>query len=624
MKICPTCQATYPDAITFCTQDGAELTIAGTWAPGALVRGRYRILSKIGEGGMGAVYKAKHTGFDELRAIKVLNREFTFDESLHERFKREAYITRKLQHPNAVRVEDIDEAEDGSPFIVMEYIEGESLKQVIREQGPLPAPRVCAIAKQVAAALDAAHGLGMVHRDIKPGNILLVRSDEGETAKVLDFGVARIKEVERGEEAKGMDLTGRGFVVGTPLYISPEQAQGKRGDELDGRSDIYSLGIVMYQMLTGVVPFKADTTIDLLIAHIQKAPTPIRLVRPDLQIPEALANLVMRMLHKKRELRPPSAAALIEDLNRVELGMPQREPLISSPSSELIPPTPGGGVSAPAPQEPSASRPSSTPKPAAPPYAVPDSPPSFLFLKRALIVILAVGIVGWGWYYSSHRPAAQFARHQAAASDFERRHIYAQAEEEYREAIQINPNDGALQSALGHVLVEERKWDEAISALHAAISLLPDDPVAHNNLGVALQTVGNVADAIPEIREAIRLQPDYVEAHSNLGHALEKQNDLSSSITEYHEVLRLKPDDADAHFHLGLADYRQGNSDGAVDEYREAIRLQPGFALAHLGLGGVLYNRGEHEAGVEELRIAYTLSPDNPEIRAAYQKILEK
>jgi serine/threonine-protein kinase len=149
----------------------------------------------------------------------------------------------------------------------------------------------------------------MVHRDIKPENIVLVQTEEGEKAKVLDFGIARVKEAGRGEEAKGMDLTGGGFVVGTPLYISPEQAQGKRGDDLDGRSDLYSLGIVMYQMLTGTVPFKSDVTMDLLIAHIQKPPTPIRLVRPDLQIPEALANLVMRMLQKKRDLRPPSATA---------------------------------------------------------------------------------------------------------------------------------------------------------------------------------------------------------------------------------------------------------------------------------------------------------------------------
>jgi serine/threonine-protein kinase len=624
MKTCPTCQATYPDTIAFCSRDGAELRATGTWAPGTLVRGRYRILSKIGEGGMGAVYKAKHTGFDELRAIKVLNPELSGDEVFHERFKREAYITRKLHHPNAVQVDDIDLAEDGSPFIVMEYIEGKSLKLVMQEQGPLPAPRVCSIAKQVAAALDAAHRLGMVHRDIKPENIVLVQAEEGEKAKVLDFGIARVKEGGMGEAAKSMDLTGGGFVVGTPLYISPEQAQGKRGDDLDGRSDLYSLGIVMYQMLTGTVPFKSDITMDLLIAHIQKAPKPILLVRPDLQIPEALASLVMRMLQKKRELRPPSATALIEDLRRIEMGWAGAAPRIPAKPTAAIPASPFGVAPAAAPPPPVAPRPPYAAKPVAPPPSSPldTSPP--IYMRPSVIMILALLLGAGIWYHVMHRPADVIARHQAAATDFEQKQLHSQAEDEYRAALQIDPTNAAVQSALGHVLVEERKWDEAISVLHAAIALQPDDAVAHNNLGVALQTVGNVADAIPEFREAIRLQPDSLEPHSNLGHALEKQNDLSGSIAEYREVLRLRPDDADAHFHIGLADYKQGNSDGAVDEYREAIRLQPGFALAHFGLGGVLYNRGEHDAGIEELRTAYSLSPDDPEIRAAYQKLLEK
>jgi serine/threonine-protein kinase len=614
MKTCPTCHATYLDTISFCSRDGTELRATGTWLPGTLIRGRYRILSKVGEGGMGAVYKAKHTGFDELRAIKVLNADLTGDEKFHQRFKQEAYITRKLHHPNAVRVEDIDEAEDGCPFIVMEYIEGRNLLQVMQAGGPMPAARVCAIVKQVAAALDAAHRLGMVHRDIKPDNIVLVQTAAGETAKVLDFGIARIKEGGKRDEAKAVDLTSGGSVVGTPLYISPEQAQGKRGDDLDGRSDLYSLGIVMYQMLTGEVPFKSDTTMDLLMAHIHEPPPPIHLVRPNLQIPEPLASLVTRMLQKKRELRPPSAAALIEDLTRVEMGMPV---LVSR-----IPPRHGEAIPAAASPAPVGPRPPYPAKPIASPSPAPAS--RLPTLERALIVLIAAGIVAGIWYHSTHRPADEIARHQGAASEFEHRQLYPQAEEEYRAAVQIDPNNAASQSALGHVLLKERKWDEAINSLRAATSLQPDDAVAHNNLGVALQTVGNVADAIPEFREAIRVQPDYLEAHANLGRALEKQNDLSGSITEYHEVLRLKPDDAEAHFHLGLADYKQGNADAAVDEYREAIRLQPGFALAHYSLGGVLYNRGEHDAGIEELRTAYSLSPDDPEIRAGYQKLLEK
>ena len=630
MKTCPTCQATFPDPVTFCTHDGAELRTVGSWAPGTLVRGRYLILGKIGEGGMGAVYKAKHTGFDELRAIKVLNPELTGDEKFHQRFKQEAYITRKLHHPNAVRVEDIDLSEDGCPFIVMELIEGHGVDRVLREQGPMAPARVCAIIKQVAGALDAAHHLGLVHRDIKPENIVLVQSPEGEKAKVLDFGIARVREGAKKDEIKGVDLTGGAYVVGTPMYISPEQAQGSRGDDLDGRSDLYSLGIVMYEMLTGAPPFTSEKTIDLLIEHIQKAPRPIREARPDLNIPEALGLLVMRLLQKKRELRPASAAALIEDLRRLEIAIPSLTPRISPKppptlAAPTIPPTtvpavPRSGVvgtSLPPLPPPRAPQPV---RPAVPIAREPERHSSFL--GRAVLVLLALAVIAGIWYRATHRPAAEVAQHLAAASDFESKQLYQQAEQEYRAALQLDSDNATLQAALGHALVEEKKWDEAISTLRRATALQPDDAIAHNNLGVALQTVGNAAEAKSEFREAIRLKPDYLEAHSNLGKAMEKQNDLIGAITEFREVMRLKPDDAENHFHLGSAYYKQGNSGPAVDEYREAIRLQPGFALAHYSLGGVLYNRGEHEAGIEELRTAYSLAPDDPEIRAAYEKVL--
>ena len=322
MRRCPTCEGTYPDNVAFCPRDGTLLLEAGVWSEGMVIRGKYRILSELGRGGMGAVYKALHIAFDELRALKVMNSEFMSDELFVRRFKQEAVITRKLQHPNAVRVDDIDEAEDGRPFIVMEYIRGQNLKELIKQDGYLPVPRVCSIVKQVASALEAAHRLGMVHRDIKPANIVLVETPAGEKAKVLDFGIAKLKEA-RATEAAGLTLTGTGMTIGTPPYMSPEQAIGKRGDELDGRSDLYSLGVVMYQMLTGEMPLKGDTPVAMLVAHIHTPPRPIHAARPDLQIPDAVATLVMRTLEKKPELRPSSAQVLIEEIERAEEAMRQ-------------------------------------------------------------------------------------------------------------------------------------------------------------------------------------------------------------------------------------------------------------------------------------------------------------
>jgi eukaryotic-like serine/threonine-protein kinase len=326
MKSCSTCHATYPDSYMLCPQDGTALKKADPWAEGAVIRGKYRILSKIGQGGMGAVYKALHLPFQELRALKVMSPDLLNDQAFVKRFEHEAILARKLQHPNAVRVEDIDATEEGQPFIVMEYIEGRSLKSSIETESPLPAWRVCPIIKQVASALDAAHRLGIVHRDVKPENIILVQGPDGELAKVLDFGVAKMND--RVSETAGWNLTQTGTLLGTPSYMSPEQALGKRGDELDGRSDIYSLGVVMYQMLTGELPLKAETPFEILTALVHTPPKPIGEVRPDLRIPGPLANLVMRTLEKDRELRPSTARALIQELEHAEesrepVGMPR-------------------------------------------------------------------------------------------------------------------------------------------------------------------------------------------------------------------------------------------------------------------------------------------------------------
>jgi serine/threonine protein kinase len=296
VKICRKCQRSYPDHFVNCPQDGNPLTHASDWADGTLIRGKYRILGRIGQGAMGVVYKALHVRFNELRAIKMMMTELTTNKEFRKRFEHEAVFARKLRHPNAVAVEDIDETDDGQPFIVMEYIDGQSLRNVMTSEGPLPAQRVSSVTKQVAAALDAAHQIGIVHRDIKPDNILIAAENSGEIAKVLDFGIARIKEGL--SQTTGLSLTHTGMVIGTPFYMSPEQAKGISGDQLDGRSDIYSLGVVMYQMLTGELPVKGDTPLQVLFAHVQTPPTPFSNACPDLDIPKPITDLVMECLSK--------------------------------------------------------------------------------------------------------------------------------------------------------------------------------------------------------------------------------------------------------------------------------------------------------------------------------------
>ena len=323
MKACPNCGTNHPANYTHCPRDGTPLVEAYAWREGTVVRGKYRILGKIGEGGMALVYKAVHTRFDELRALKVMSPELAGDQAFVKRFMHEAVLTRRLQHANAVRVEDIDEAEDGRPFIVMEYIEGRSLKEVIQAEAPMAVERVCLVISQVAQALDAAHRLGIVHRDIKPANIFLVAQNrsvgEQEVAKVLDFGIAKVREAYLDDSASSHHtLTGTGNVIGTPAYMSPEQARGLRGDQLDGRSDVYSLGVVMYEMLVRGLPLQADTSVQWILAHAQTPPRPLREARPDLSIPPAVAAVVMRCLEKDPQNRPESAFHLSAEIQRAQ------------------------------------------------------------------------------------------------------------------------------------------------------------------------------------------------------------------------------------------------------------------------------------------------------------------
>jgi len=314
MKSCPTCRALYPDNFTVCPQDAAPLRPATDIASGAVLRGKYEILEKLGQGGMGVVYKVRHVHFDELYALKIVTSHLSEDPTFLQRFRAEALLMRRLNHPHAVRVHDFDETEDGRPFMVMEYVEGQGLDKLLAEAAPLDTCRAIRVAMQVSEALAAAHHLGIIHRDIKPANVLVAQGpDGGDFVKVLDFGVAKVKEHSQFQGVES--LTRTGFVVGTPDYMSPEQAQGVRGDQLDGRTDIYSLGVVLYEMLTGDLPFRADTPVMMLMAHIQKQPPDPRTIRAE--IPGPLARVILYALEKSPALRFASAEAMHDALKEI-------------------------------------------------------------------------------------------------------------------------------------------------------------------------------------------------------------------------------------------------------------------------------------------------------------------
>ncbi len=301
MKYCDSCHSTYPTEFTVCPKDQHALRVAADLAEGMVLRGKYEVLEKIGTGGMATVYRVRHLHLQEEVALKLVSNRLLEDQGFVERFKTEAIITRKLRHPNAVRLDDFDVTEDGRPFIVMELVRGKSLRQFLQEGGWLSPERAADIARQAALALGAAHQLGIVHRDVKPENLLLIAQPHGSyLVKVVDFGIAKVNE---GPQPSGANATKTGIVLGTPRYLSPEQARGRKGTEVDGRADLYALGVVLYEMLTGRVPFEAESPFDLLLHHIGTVATPPREASPALGISQAMSDLVMKALDKNPEQR---------------------------------------------------------------------------------------------------------------------------------------------------------------------------------------------------------------------------------------------------------------------------------------------------------------------------------
>ncbi|MGO9066609.1 MAG: protein kinase domain-containing protein [Myxococcaceae bacterium] len=330
-----------------------------------IIRNKYEILDQIGIGGMGVVYRGRHLTFNEMCAIKVVNEGVAGDSTFLQRFQTEAVVTRKLRHPNAVRVDDFDYTEDGRPFIVMELVEGKNIGEILLEQGPFAVPRALRIVTQAARALGVAHQLGVVHRDIKPGNILLTVDEQGqETAKVLDFGIAKLREASGGDgKSSGMTMTG--MLVGTPLYMSPEQFMGKKGGEIDGRTDIYSLGVVLYQMVTGQAPFDGDTLYTLMLQHMEGNVKPPHERVPELHLPVELSQVILKAIDKSREQRFQTAEEFIAAMDQLGLlpSGPWEEAVVESPPtpSDRVVRAPITSVRTPAPAPTTASRVSATP-----------------------------------------------------------------------------------------------------------------------------------------------------------------------------------------------------------------------------------------------------------------------
>src|SRR4051812_16610985 len=311
MKRCSQCRTEYPDTFKICPQDGARLeddsplVIRAPTVPVAAVpvtpadpmlertiAGRFRIERKLGEGGMGAVYKAEHVKMNRSCAIKILNSSALNDPEALPRFTREAQMSSRIEHPHAIGIYDFGESEDGLVYLAMEFVEGDTLTSVLEREGKFSVERSLKIAKQIGEALDAAHALSIVHRDLKPDNIMLSRKGaDPDFVKVLDFGIAKMAE----SEDKRNDLTQAGLIIGTPFYMSPEQVGG---DKLDPRSDVFSFALIVYEMLTGELPYGGQNTQAVMVSRLTNSPRPLRAVDPT--IPAAIEAAVLHALDRDR------------------------------------------------------------------------------------------------------------------------------------------------------------------------------------------------------------------------------------------------------------------------------------------------------------------------------------
>jgi serine/threonine protein kinase len=402
-RVCPHCGERFEPELRFCPRDGAALRTRTRPADlvGLVIAERYHILGKLGEGGMGLVYLAEHVRMGRRCAVKVMHAGLMHDADAVARFNREAANASRINHPNVAAIYDFGETPDNIVYLAMELVEGESLASIVAREGALPESRAVELGRQVAEAVNAAHELGIVHRDLKPDNIMVMRARDGrDIVKVVDFGIAKATQGER------LDVTRTGFVIGTPDYMSPEQVLG---DPLDPRSDIYSLGSILYEMLTGKRPFAGPSgEVSVRLRLTEPPPRPCQL-RSGLS-PE-LDEIVTKAMARSPEERFQNALALRDALQEVQRS--SAPPLVTGPRSV----TPA----APFPPPAAAQTPVSAPVPSdeslaaqALPAIGRRTPPRARRRAGWVVVLLLLLLLGGAGYWYSSRPYLQFTNHLAA------------------------------------------------------------------------------------------------------------------------------------------------------------------------------------------------------------------
>ena len=518
----------------------------------------YRIVGLLGRGGMGEVYEAEDLRLGRRVALKVLSHGARGDGESRARLEREARAASRLDHPNVGAVYEIGDTEGGALYIAMAYYEGRTLREVI-DEGPLAVDRAVDLARQIADGLRAAHAAGVVHRDVKPSNVIV--TPDG-VVKVIDFGVATVSGAE--------PITSTGTVTGSAHYMAPEQARGERAD---ARADVWALGVVLYEMLAGRRPFDGAYAQAVLYQVAHEEPADLRALRPD--VPEMAAGVVSRCLRKDPAERYADGAAL---------------------ESALSPVAGGGG-------RPHRAGPSRRARPVA----------VVVVVGGALVLVLAAFLL---WPRASGGPEFYRLGREELRDHYDQAHV-ASATGYFRQALAVDSAHAPAEAALGEALVYAGKaaGDTALAArarAHAerALRLDPRLPDAHVTLGLVEVWAGDAQAGLAAFRRALHLDSTSAPAWRGVGDAYRALGEPEAAGNAYRRALRLDPDDWDAHLRLGYVHYTVGEYAAAAREWGRVTELAPANVDAVSNWGALLLALDRFDEAEEAFRRLVAVSPD--------------
>ena len=566
VSACSNCGEALATGARFCPACGTRVAEGETEAGliGKVFNAKYRLLSEIGEGSMGKVFLGEHLGLKKRVALKVLHGDLTLGEEVLQRFQREGIAAGKFSHPNAIQVFDFDRSEEGLSYLAMEYVEGQNLREHLSAHGAMEAPQAVDVILQVLAALAEAHGHGIVHRDLKPENIMVLRgADQALHVKVLDFGLSKLVDRPLGASL----VTQPGRILGTPLYMAPEQAGG---EDVDHRSDLYAVGLILYELLAGQGPFQGESFTELLVQQATQAPPSLAETRPELEVSGALEAVLDRSLAKLRDERYQSAGEMIAALEAADLAAAPRPARRRRPAQPAEPRAPAAGG------------------------------------RRGLYLAAGAGALllaaGAAFLLLGGEGGAAYARVRLKPA----------AERDADETRYVTLLDEARSS------LRNGAPDVALAALEDARTLPCEDAEVYVVRALAYRAQGDLDTASADLRAALEADPGYAEAAAALGW-LELDRGRDEAASEAFDTA-LAADEGHPAALAGRAALLWAEPDGAAEAealLRRAVQRDKSCAPAQHHLGLLLLERGDHAEAIDALVEAKRSATRDPGVLSA-------